>query len=181
MLASVEAVYRELYSRRPDLAARLFDPVSTDRRDEQPVGEQPWFEIPVLSWYDERLTVLYQRTYISSAERFDDAPRLDRDQVEALDLFDEIVNDPRIHLSMQLDPGDMQFVHNHALLHDRTAFVDRADPALRRHLLRLWLSLPGDRQLPPMFTQRYGSIEVGDRGGIVVAGTELCVPIDVPG
>ena len=181
MLASVEAVYRELYSRRPDLAARLFDPVATDRRDEQPVGEQPWFEIPVLSWYDQRLTVLYQRTYISSAERFDDAPRLDREQVEALDLFDEILNDPRIHLSMDLEPGDMQFVHNHSLLHDRTAFVDRSDPALRRHLLRLWLSLPGDRQLPPKFSQRYGSIEVGDRGGIVVAGTELCVPIDFQG
>jgi hypothetical protein len=178
MLASVEAVYGELYRRRPDLAARLFDPVSTDRRDEQPISERPWFEIPVLSWYDERLTVLYQRTYIRSAERFDTAPRLDPQQIQALDVFDEIVNDPRIHLSMQLKPGDIQFVHNHSILHDRTSFVDHADLASRRHLLRLWLSLPGDRQLPPTFAQRYGSIVVGDRGGIVVDGTELCVPID---
>jgi hypothetical protein len=72
----------------------------------------------------------------------------------------------------------MQFVHNHSLLHDRTAFVDHPDPARRRHLLRLWLSLPGDRPLPPAFTQRYGSIEVGDRGGIIVRDTELCVPLD---
>ena len=42
------------------------------------------------------------------------------------------------------------------------------DPAAPRHLLRLWLSLPGDRQLPPVFASRYGSITVGDRGGIVV-------------
>jgi hypothetical protein len=60
----------------------------------------------------------------------------------------------------------MQFVHNHSLLHDRTGFVDRVGSP--RHLLRLWLSVPGDRKLPPAFTQRYGSIEVGDRGGIVV-------------
>jgi hypothetical protein len=69
-------------------------------------------------------------------------------------------------------------VYNHSLLHDRTAFVDHPDSAKRRHLLRLWLSLPGDRHLPPVFTQRYGSITVGDRGGIVVAGTEFCVPLD---
>lgn len=80
---------------------------------------------------------------------------------------------------MQLEPGDMQFVHNHSLVHDRTAFVDHPDPARRRHLLRLWPSLPGDRPLPPTFSQRYGSIEVGDRGGIVVSDTELCVPLDV--
>jgi hypothetical protein len=178
MLASVEAVYREMHRHRPDLAARLFDPVATDRRGELPPGGQPWFEIPVLSWYADRLTVLYQRTYIESAARFDDAPALDPEQVEALDLFDEIVNDPAIHLSMELVPGDMQFVHNHSLLHDRTAFVDHPDPSRRRHLLRLWLSLPGDRPLPPIFAQRYGSIEIGDRGGIIVHDTELCVPLD---
>jgi alpha-ketoglutarate-dependent taurine dioxygenase len=179
MLASVEAVYRVVHERRPDLAARLFDPIATDRRDEQPPGENPWFEIPVLSWYEGRLTVLYQRTYIDSAARFADAPRPDTEQIAALDLFDEVVNDPAVHLSMQLQAGDMQFVHNHSLLHDRTAFVDHADPAERRHLLRLWLSLPGDRALAPVFAQRYGSITVGDRGGIVVADTELCVPLDV--
>jgi hypothetical protein len=45
--------------------------------------------------------------------------------------------------------------------------------------MRLWLTLPDDRELPPVFKQRYGSIEVGDRGGILVADTELCVPLDV--
>ena len=176
-LASAETVYRIVRQRRPDLAARLFDPIATDRRDEQPEGQLPWFEIPVLSWYDERLTVLYQRTYIRSAERFSDAPRPTAEQIEALDLFDEVVNEPDVRLTMALEPGDMQFVYNHSLLHDRTAFND--DPAKPRHLMRLWLTLPDDRELPPVFKQRYGSIEVGDRGGILVEDTELCVPLDV--
>ncbi len=30
---------------------------------------------------------------------------------------------------------------NHVVLHARDGFVDHDDPALRRHLLRLWLSL----------------------------------------
>jgi hypothetical protein len=72
---------------------------------------------------------------------------------------------------MRLAPGDMQFVHNHTMLHDRTGFEDWPDPDRRRHLLRLWLAVPGARPLPEVFRQRYGSIEIGDRGGIVVPGT----------
>jgi alpha-ketoglutarate-dependent taurine dioxygenase len=178
-LASAETVYRIVRERRPDLANWLFETIATDRRNEQPEGQSPWFEIPVLSWHDEQLTVLYQRTYIRSAERFSEAPQATPEQIEALDLFDAVVNEPDVHLVMAFEPGDMQFVYNHSLLHDRTSFEDDPDPASRRHLLRLWLTLPGDRELPPVFSQRYGSIEVGDRGGIVVADTELCVPLDV--
>jgi hypothetical protein len=79
---------------------------------------------------------------------------------------------------MRLAPGDMQFVHNHNLLHDRSGFTDWPDAARRRHLLRLWLAVPGARALPPVFAQRYGSVTVGDRGGIVVPGTTPCVPLD---
>ena len=177
-LASAETVYRIVRERRPDLAVRLFDPIATDRRDEQPEGQLPWFEIPVLSWHRGQLTVLYQRNYIRSAARFGEAPQPAPEHVEALDLFDAVVNEPDVHLGMELAVGDMQFVYNHSLLHDRTSFQDDPDPASRRHLLRLWLSLPGDRELPPVFLQRYGSIEVGNRGGIVVAGTEPCVQLE---
>jgi hypothetical protein len=69
-------------------------------------------------------------------------------------------------------------VYNHGLLHDRTGFRDWPEPSKKRHLLRLWLSVPGDRQLPPSFEQRYGSIAVGNRGGIITKGTRLNVPRD---
>ena len=62
---------------------------------------------------------------------------------------------------MRLRPGDMQFVYNHSLFHDRTSFVDWSEPEKKRHLLRLWLSLPGDRELPPTFAQAYGNLDVG--------------------
>ena len=44
-------------------------------------------------------------------------------------------------------------------------------------MLRLWLSVPGDRPLPDCFRQRYGSIEIGNRGGIITEGTRLNVPL----
>jgi len=166
LLVSSAAIYNRMLDDAPELAALLFDEVATDRRGEVPAGGEPFFRIPVLNWFDNALTAIYQRQYIESAARFDTAPALSEEMTKALDLFDDIANDPAMHLSMTLEVGDLQFVHNHSLLHDRTSFVDK--PGSPRHLLRLWLSIPGDRELPPIFAQRYGSVTVGDRGGIVV-------------
>ncbi len=168
LLVSAVSMYNTFRRERPELLGSLFEEIATDRRGEVPPGEKPYFTIPVFNWNAGFLTVMYQRQYIDSAQRFADAPRFTPRHVEALDLFDHLANDPRLNVSMHLRPGDMQFVHNHSLLHDRTAFVDWPEPERRRHLLRLWLSIPGDRPLPACFAQRYGSIEIGNRGGIVV-------------
>lgn len=132
----------------------------------------------MLSWFEGFLTVQYQRQYVDSAQRFADAPRLSKKHIEALDYFDKLANDPELHFSMQLQPGDMQFVYNHSQLHDRTGFTDWPDPDQRRHVLRLWLSIEGDRPLPECFRARYGSIDVGQRGGIVTDHTSLRVSLD---
>ena len=178
LLVSTATIYNEMMLMRPNLAKLLFEPLATDRRGEIPEGEKPYFEIPVFNWYQGFLTGVYQRQYIDSAQRFPDAMRLSEQHVEALDLFDAIANEPSLHLSMQLEHGDMQFVHNHSMLHDRTGFLDWPDPENRRHLLRLWLSIEGDRELPECFKQRYGSIEVGNRGGIITSNTSLHAPLD---
>lgn len=178
LLVSAVTIFNRMLADRPDLARLLFDPIATDRRGEIPEGANPYMEIPPLSWHGGQLTVFYQRQYIDSAQRFDGVLKLTPQHVEALDMFDALANDPALHLRMRLQPGDMQFVYNHAFLHDRTGFADWPDPAQRRHLLRLWLSLPGDRELPECFRERYGDITVGDRGGIITAGTRLHAPLD---
>jgi hypothetical protein len=178
LLVSTTTIYNEMFARRPDLAALLFDPIATDRRGEVPENEKPYLEIPVLNWHAGFLTGFYQRQYIDSAQRFPDAPRLTPAHVESLDLFDALANSPTLHFGMRLQPGDMQFVYNHALLHDRTGFRDWPNAGQKRHLLRLWLSIEGDRPLPDCFKQRYGSIEIGNRGGIITKGTSLNVPLD---
>ncbi|MGB1841021.1 MAG: TauD/TfdA family dioxygenase [Longimicrobiales bacterium] len=178
LLVSALSIYNRMKSERPDLLDRLFDPIATDRRGEIPPGAEPYMEIPVFNWHAGHLTVFYQRQYIESAQRFEGAMRLSPEHVEALDLLDALANDPDMHVRMRLEQGDMQFVYNHSQLHDRTDFIDWSEPEHRRHLLRLWLSPTGDRELPECFTQRYGSIEIGDRGGIITEHTVLTAPID---
>ena len=178
LLVSAESIYNRMRQLRPDLLIKLFDPIATDRRGEVPPDAKPYMEIPVLSWHKQKLTVFYQRQYIDSAQRFPEAMRLSAEHIEALNLFDALANDPELHFSMQLEPGDMQFVYNHSQLHDRTAFTDWDEPDKRRHLLRLWLSLEDDRELPESFIQRYGCIDIGNRGGIVTEHTVLHAPLD---
>ncbi|MBM3647536.1 MAG: TauD/TfdA family dioxygenase [Alphaproteobacteria bacterium] len=177
-LVSSTTIFNEMRRRRPDLLKVLFQPIATDRRGEVPEGRKPFFEIPVFNWHKGFLTAIYQRQYIDSAQRFPEAPRLTPAHIEALDLFDALANDAKLHLFMEFKPGDVQLVHNHTLLHDRTGFIDWPEPERRRHLLRLWLAASDARPLPEIFAQRYGSVAVGDRGGIIVRGTKLQAPLE---
>ncbi|HYM20064.1 MAG TPA: TauD/TfdA family dioxygenase [Candidatus Kapabacteria bacterium] len=168
LLVSSATIFNEMLLRRPDLAALLFEEIATDRRGEIPNGMLPYYLIPVFNYYEGFLTAIYQRQYIESAQRFPDAPRLTQKHIDALDLFDELANSRELNFPMTLEAGDMQFVYNHTLLHDRTSFEDWPEAERKRHLLRLWLSIPGDRPLPKIFEQKFGSVTIGDRGGIIL-------------
>ena len=176
-LVSSSALWNEMRQRRPDLARLLLQPIATDRRGEVPAGELPFFTIPVFNWFDGYLSAIYQRQYIDSAQRFEQAPRLTPAHVEALDLLDHLSNDSALHFLMTLERGDIQLVHNHTLLHDRTAFTDWPEPERRRHLLRLWLAPAGARPLPAVFAQRFGSVVPGARGGVRPADGRRVVPL----
>jgi hypothetical protein len=177
-LVSSATIFNELRRTRPDLARVLFDPIETDRRGEVPPGKKPYFTIPVFNGHAGRLSTIYHRSYIESARRFPGVPPLTPLRVEALDAFDALANDPRLHFDMEFRPGDVQLVCNHSLLHDRTAFEDWPEPERKRHLLRLWIAPPNARPLPAVYADRYGSLTPGDRGGIPAADGRLTIPWD---
>src|SRR5262249_52643565 len=175
-LVSSVTIFNELRRRRPDLARVLSEPIETDRRGEVPPGQRPFSRIPVSNWPAGLLTTISPRAYIESARRFADVPPFSPAQTEALDAFDALANDPALHFFMEFRAGDVQFVCNHSLLHDRTAFEDWPEPERKRHLLRLWLAPPQARPLPAAFAERYGSLKPGERGGIHVSGLRSTIP-----
>src|ERR1041385_5885636 len=177
-LVSSTTIYNEMRRRRPDLLRVLMGPIETDRRGEVPEGGKPYFNIPVFNYHEGRISAIYQRQYIESARRFPGVAPLTSLQIEALNLFDELANDPKLNLMMELQPGDIQLVHNHTILHDRTAFEDFAEPDRKRHLLRLWLAPSTARPLPDVFAERFGSTVPGDRGGVVVPGATPTIPFE---
>ena len=177
-LVSSTTIFNEIRRRRPDLLSVLLESIETDRRGEVPEGSKPYFNIPVFNYHDGLVSALYQRQYIESARRFPGVAPLSPLQIEALNLLDELANDPKLNLMMDLQPGDIQLVHNHTILHDRTAFEDYPEPERKRHLLRLWVAPHGARDLPEIYAERFGSITPGDRGGVVVPGAKPTIPIE---
>ncbi len=158
-LASSHAVYNEILRRRPDLIDVLYEPMWWDRNGEESPGEDPAFELPILSDLNGTPRFFYIGWYIRDAQRHPQVPRLTQDQVAALDLIEAIANDPTFHVEMDFQPGDVQLLNNAVILHSREAYRDHDDPTRRRHLLRLWLS-----------AHHFTSVEDTLRGGIPQRG-----------
>ncbi len=141
-IVSSVAVYDALITQRPDLAPRLYDPFLLDVRNEDASGEIRYLPIPPCRHADGALRTFYHSDYFRSVMRHDDVPRFTDEEQTLLDLYEEIASSPDLYLEMDLAPGDIQWLSNHTILHARTAYEDHDDPARKRHLLRLWLSLP---------------------------------------
>jgi hypothetical protein len=176
-LVSSMTLHNVMLVHRPDLLERLYRPFPTDRRGEVPAGKAAFYEAPVFNEYEGTVSVLYSRLHIGSSQRFPEARRLDPDDFAALDMLQELANDPELRLDMRFEPGDVQILHNHTILHARSAYEDWADEAKKRHLLRLWLCPPDARPLPPVFAEIYGGTTIGERGGIICPGTRLHAPL----
>ncbi|MFN9925432.1 MAG: TauD/TfdA family dioxygenase [Phenylobacterium sp.] len=135
-VASSVTVYNELLRRRPDLAARMFEPMALDLRNEQQPDAPPVAYIAPCAYADGVLKTLYLSDYFRTAARHSALPPED---LELLDLYDAIADEPGIGLSFFLEPGDVQILYNHTMLHARTAFRDA--PGQERLLLRFLVSV----------------------------------------
>jgi Taurine catabolism dioxygenase TauD, TfdA family len=162
-IVSLMAVHNVMAERRPDLLERLYRPFPVDRRGEVPEGKGPFYEAPVFNEHAGYVSVLYSRLHIGSAQRLPEARRLTAEDIEALDMLAELAGDPELRLDMNFMPGDIQFLHNHTILHARSAYEDWPEIESKRHLLRLWLAPPGARPLPPVFAECYGDLTISDR------------------
>ncbi len=181
-ISSSATIYSEMRRQRPELAALLSRPIHIDRKGEIPEGKGPWYRMPVFNHHAACITTYYARDFFDGAQRHEGVPPVSREQTEAMDLFEDLAARPDIRLDMELRPGDMQFVHNHQIVHSRTGYEDHPEPERKRHLLRLWLSASDGRELPPAYAERYGNIALGTkRGGIMVPGTKPYAPLEAEG
>jgi hypothetical protein len=153
-IVSSAAIHNEFVRNHPDLWHVMCQPFHVDRRGEESPGQKPYYVTPCFNYLEGRLFVRYNRTFIESAQRFDEVPKLTSDQRRALDLMDALCNDAKFCLDMEFERGDMQFLNNYVVLHSRGEYEDWQEPERKRHLLRLWLRTPGFARLPEAFADR---------------------------
>ena len=167
MICSSVAIRNEIARTRPDLLEVLYQPFFWSWKGQQAPGAAPYYEQPIYSEHDGKFSSRHIATHILAADKhFKELPRLSDTQREAMTLINTLANDPRFHFGMLFEPGDIQLLNNHITYHARTEFEDFAEEERKRHLLRMWLSVPNSRALSPLMSPIYQDQRAGTvRGG----------------
>ena len=163
-LVSAPAVHNVMFEERPDLLDVLYEPFHVDWRGDHPDGEQPWYDVPMLTARHGRIAArVTNRSFMESVSRYGDELALSNIQAEALDVFQKISNREELRLKMDFQEGDMQFINNHSILHARQAYEDYDEPERKRRLLRMWIGMTDHRRrlLAPILDDRYRYVEMG--------------------
>jgi len=147
-LASSMTIYNELLRRYPWYVALLYKNFDIDWRGEQLTGSPAVYREPIFSYFEERLSCRFAPRFIRSAPEKTGIP-LSPVELDVLRIMEELAEE--LCFEIPFDPGDIQFINNYVIVHGRTAYQDHPDDARKRHLLRLWLKVPGARKLPPAY------------------------------
>jgi len=178
-IVSSTTVWNEMVRRRPDHARTLLEPFYYTRWGEIPQGKLAYEAIPVYAPWRGAMIANYVRSAIMKAQALPGVPKLTTSQIEAVDFLDSLCSDPALHLDMTFEPGDVQLLSNHFILHSRTAYEDWEEVDRRRHLMRLWLACADGPELPPFMYERFGVTASGRPDGIRVPGVALVAPVEV--
>lgn len=166
-VASAVTLYNRLLAARPDLVEVLTQDFYWSRHGEVPEGQEPWYRQPVFSFYDGYFSARGVSSYIRKAQGLPGVPPFTAAQEEAMALYRKTVED--CAADILFEQGDIQFLHNHVMLHSRRAFEDWPDAARKRHLYRLWLRDDAGRPLPEAVRANFRGVYVpGARHQVVI-------------
>jgi hypothetical protein len=162
VLVSSATVHDRMLERDPKLVAVLYDEIAIGRLREQHEGEPSYVMQPVFAVENGMFGAFYNRAMINQAQELDAAPKLTSAQLAAIEMLEEVSNDPSLRFQHLLEVGDLLFIENNRVLHGRSDFEDHDEPDQRRHLLRLWLR-PDDGVVTTPRAVRY-SYRFGNTG-----------------
>ncbi len=172
-VCSSVAIHQALEQRHPEFLSVLYEPFYW-RNPERPwPGIPAYFEQPVFASTRQRLACCFNRFQIEAGHRYPGNPALTPIQLAALNAFENIANQPDVHLEVRLQSGDLQLLNNHIVLHARSSYID--SEVKTRHLLRAWVSTPNSRELAPSFAATFHDCRAGAlRGGYHLATQGNC-------
>lgn len=179
LFSSSATIHNALLRAAPELVETLYQDFRHSYQDylfvrtgsnDRYLPQAPHYAMPVFTAEQGHFACKYSRFYINQAQEFPDVPRLTPRQIAALDALEKEMQNERWQFTLQYEPGDAMFINNFTCFHARTAFTDDdLDQGRRRHLLRIWLSMPNSRPLSPKWPQHifFLKTEAGAiRGGV---------------
>jgi len=148
-IVSAGAVHNRILETRPELLEPLYDDIVCRRwKLDAELGSGVHVKkVVFFSRATGRLTCNLSGSYPRRAVEQGDAV-LTPLQREAMAEVERLARSPEFYLDMTIEEGDIQFLNNRVVLHGRTGFEDWPEVARRRHLMRLWLEVPGWPAMP---------------------------------
>ncbi|MGB0797964.1 MAG: TauD/TfdA family dioxygenase, partial [Planktomarina sp.] len=117
-LVSAASIYNEILDKHPEYLGVYYKQFFYAHLGANRPGLTSLF-----SFHRGKLACRYLRQYIELGHEIMEQ-RLSKVEVEALDIFDNIMHRPEFRIDMMLEPGDLQFANNYAVLHSRNDFED---------------------------------------------------------
>ena len=142
-LCSSVTLYNEMLKRRPELVEALTFRFYRSRRGDVPPGAEPWMRQPIFSVKDGYFAARGASSAIKRAQKLPGVPPLTEPQKEAIAFYQALAGE--LAVEIDFEPGDVSYVLNHVALHARSRYEDWPEPERKRHLLRLWLNIEGER------------------------------------
>ncbi len=144
LVVNLEAVHNEMRRRCPALLERLYRPYYWNRQGEHPAGDPITNINPIFKFDGDMLRARVNQRLLQVGHELMNEP-MDQDGATALETLYEIMDDPGMNFTFQLEAGQIQYLHNWRCAHERTDYVDYDDPDKRRHLVRIFLRDEGAR------------------------------------
>ncbi len=162
VVTSALAIHNQVAAEHPEYLPIYYRGFPYHRRGEQAPDAEPVtpHAVPVFSKLNGNTSVFYVREILQNAAVERGVPLTD-EEVAALDFFDACARDNAYRF--RLEQGDVLLMNNRTTLHARTKFENGDTEAGQRHLMRLWLDVPGKRPDVPEI-QLYDN--EGGRSGI---------------
>lgn len=155
-IASSIAIFNEVFRTRPDYLKYLATGLHWDLRGEGPtrdLNEVTKNKLPMFSYFDGVLSVKFNgKTSVAGMEKA--GMPLSEEALAAIAYVRDLARSDAFRFDMDFQPGDIQLLCNHSILHARTGYEDWPEEHRRRRLYRLWVNLPNGRKLAPEFADR---------------------------
>lgn len=154
------AVYNELIEHYPEYLEPLYRGFYYNIRGNGPLGEfrdVTSHRVPVFSFHQGRLSCRYNQKAILTAAELPGVPRLSGIEKDAINCVAELAMRDDIRFDVYLEAGDLAFLNNNTVLHNRDHFVDFEEEERKRLLLRQWINLDHARELTFDFADHYNT------------------------
>ncbi len=142
LLTNAANLYDHLLQNHPDVLELMQKPIIRDvitpgtTNSVESIKENAF---PIFSFPIEGFTFRYMRYWIESAYQ-KTGQTLPTKLIQGLEETDHYFSNPDNYLQFKLERGDILFLNNRFICHNRTAFENNSSKTLQRTLVRTWIN-----------------------------------------